>query len=221
MATIQDKLFTSGFNLGSPIFVQGGVNGAYAVSANQIAWGDSKFNGKTFDGTTVGLLTAIEAACAGIDNEQVNQIIKDYLDAKGSDVFATDDELNDGLTTYYNRIMSDISSKNYITSSEAEKYIDNTELTSALSGKADASAIPSKVSELDNDLEYITRDELPEIPEYDATTITDSSAKKQNQTYYISNIDVISSGNNGYTISYTFAELPSTEIVASNLWGVY
>lgn len=63
MATIQDKLFTGGINLASPVFVQGGVNGAYVVSANQIAWGNSRFNDATFGGTTEGLLTAIEAAC--------------------------------------------------------------------------------------------------------------------------------------------------------------
>lgn len=38
MAFIQEKLFESGFNLGAPIFVQGGANGKFAVSANQIAW---------------------------------------------------------------------------------------------------------------------------------------------------------------------------------------
>ena len=63
MATIQDKLFTGGINLASPVFVQGGVNGAYVVSANQIAWGNSTFNKATFGGTTEGLLTAIESAC--------------------------------------------------------------------------------------------------------------------------------------------------------------
>ena len=98
MATIQDKLFTGGINLASPVFVQGGVNGAYVVCANQIAWGDSTFNGKSFEGTTVGLLTAIEEACAGIDTTQVNQIVKNYLETNGSDVFATDVELNEGLT---------------------------------------------------------------------------------------------------------------------------
>ena len=63
MATIQDKLFTGGINLASPVFVQGGVNGAYVVSANQIAWGNSTFNDAPFGGTTVGLLTEIEKAC--------------------------------------------------------------------------------------------------------------------------------------------------------------
>lgn len=219
MATIQEKLFTSGFNLGSPIFVQEGVNGAYAVSANQIAWGDSEFNGYTFGGTTVGLLTAIEAACAGIDNnDTITQIVKDYLDAKGSDVFATDDELNNGLTTYYNKIMSDISLKNYITSSDAEKYIDSTELSTALSSKANTSDIPTTLSDLTNDAGFITASDLPE---YNTTTLSDSSNNQENQTYYISNINVTSLGNNDYQITYTFAELPSTEIVASNLWGVY
>ena len=61
MAFIQEKLFESGFNLGAPIFVQGGANGKFAVSANQIAWGtESTFNGKLFGNTTAELLTAIE-----------------------------------------------------------------------------------------------------------------------------------------------------------------
>ena len=61
MAFIQEKLFESGFNLGAPIFVQGGANGKFAVSANQIAWGtESTFNGKPFGNTTAELLTAIE-----------------------------------------------------------------------------------------------------------------------------------------------------------------
>lgn len=61
MAFIQEKLFESGFNLGAPIFVQGGANGKFAVSANQIAWGtESTFNGETFGNTTAELLTAIE-----------------------------------------------------------------------------------------------------------------------------------------------------------------
>ena len=193
MATIQEKLFTSGINLASPIFVQGGANGAYSVAANQIAWGDSTFNGKSFEGTTAGLLTAIEEACAGIDSEQVNKIVKDYLDTNGSDVFATDAELNDGLTAYYDKTLSYISS-NYITSYAAtEKFIDTTELNSALSGKANTADIP---------------------------TIRDTGNEQTNEAYYISNINVVSTGNN-YEISYTFAALPSTEIVASNLWEDY
>lgn len=192
MATIQEKLFTGGVNLGSPIFVQGGANGAYSVAANQIAWGDSTFNGKSFEGTTVGLLTAIEEACAGIDTEQVNQIVKNYLETNGSDVFATDVELNEGLTEYYDKTLSYISS-NYITSSAAEKFIDTTELDSALAGKANTADIP---------------------------TIRDTGNEQTNEAYYISNINVVSAGNN-YEISYTFAALPSTEIVASNLWEDY
>ena len=63
MAFIQEKLFDSGINLGSAIYCQEGVNGAYIISANQIAWGNnSTFNDKKFGNTTAELLTAIEDA---------------------------------------------------------------------------------------------------------------------------------------------------------------
>ena len=52
-------------NYAGAFMVAGGADGSYAVSANQIAWGDTTFNGYTFDGTTIGLLNAIEEGIAG------------------------------------------------------------------------------------------------------------------------------------------------------------
>ena len=50
-----------GINFSAGITVQSGVDGAFAVQANQIAWGEeSIFNGSYFGGTSEGLLTAIE-----------------------------------------------------------------------------------------------------------------------------------------------------------------
>ena len=43
-----------------PILVNSGKDGSYVIAANQIAWGESRFDDNTFGGTTEGLLTAIE-----------------------------------------------------------------------------------------------------------------------------------------------------------------
>lgn len=88
MATIQDKLFTGGINLASPVFVQGGVNGAYVVSANQIAWGNSQFNKATFGGTTEGLLSAIEAACTNTEIS-ASELWADYGTVNKDDIPST------------------------------------------------------------------------------------------------------------------------------------
>ena len=53
-------------NVDVPITVQNGKDGSFAVAANQIAWGNSEFNGSTFGGTSQGLLTAIENKIGGI-----------------------------------------------------------------------------------------------------------------------------------------------------------
>lgn len=67
MAQVKKELIEiTGLSVNAPLVVDGGANGSYAVAAHQIKWGNSEFNGKTFGGTSYGLLTAIEGAIADI-----------------------------------------------------------------------------------------------------------------------------------------------------------
>lgn len=166
---IQDKLFTDGFNLGAPLFVQGGVNGKYVIAANQIAWGDeSYFNGAKFGGTTVGLLSAIEAACAGINPDDVNDIIKEYLDEHGVSIpeeYVTQEELSAmGYITSSDLPVIPVDHVTYTyLNNTLSYYIHEDELDDAVSAKGfiKSNALPTKVSELENDSAFITRNDLP------------------------------------------------------------
>ena len=63
MAKVEQNLIEiAGLSVNSPLVVDGGANGSYAVAAHQIKWGKSTFKGETFGGTSYGLLTAIETA---------------------------------------------------------------------------------------------------------------------------------------------------------------
>jgi len=75
-----------------PILVNSGADGSYVIAANQIAWGESEFNGYTFGGTSEGLLSAIENA---IDNKTV--------DLTG---YATITEVDSHISSYYNTIIT-------------------------------------------------------------------------------------------------------------------
>ena len=69
MAQVKKELIEiTGLSVNAPLVVDGGANGSYAVAAHQIKWGNSEFNGKTFGGTSYGLLTAIEGAIADSAN---------------------------------------------------------------------------------------------------------------------------------------------------------
>ena len=69
----KDLIEIIGLSVNAPLVVDGGADGSYAVAAHQIKWGESEFNGKTFGGTSYGLLTAIESA---IENKTVD--LSDY-----------------------------------------------------------------------------------------------------------------------------------------------
>jgi hypothetical protein len=62
-----------------PILVNSGADGSYVIAANQIAWGESEFNNNKFDGTTEGLLTAIETAIANKTVDLSNYTTYSYV----------------------------------------------------------------------------------------------------------------------------------------------
>lgn len=87
MASVTQDKFSNILNntkiaIDIPIVVSGGMDGAYACLANQIAWGSSTFYDKTI-GSTQDLLTAIEGKitnAATPDDEVIGDIITNYLE---------------------------------------------------------------------------------------------------------------------------------------------
>lgn len=88
MATVNQNNFNNILNntkiaIDIPIVVSGGIDGAYACLANQIAWGSSTFYNKTIE-STEDLLNEIEGkikSAATPDDEVIGGIITDYLKA--------------------------------------------------------------------------------------------------------------------------------------------
>lgn len=90
MAQVNQSLIPiEGLVVNSPLVVDGGKDGSYAVAANQIKWGASKFNEMNSDGsveertidTSQKLLTSIETSLANI---------KEYADSKSFDLDVAD-----------------------------------------------------------------------------------------------------------------------------------
>lgn len=161
--TFNDTKPFNGLAVNAPLVVDKGADGSFAVAAHQIYWGNTYFNGSYLTtGTTQDLLTSIEAACAGINPDDVNDIIREYLDNNGVSIpeeYVTQSEINAMAYITANDVKNNIPAE-YITETE-------------LNNKKFLTAIPA---------EYITETEL--------------AAKK-----YI-----------------TLDEVPSQEIVASDLW---
>jgi hypothetical protein len=251
--TFNDTKPFNGLAVNAPLVVDKGADGSFAVAAHQIYWGNTYFNGSYLTtGTTQDLLTSIEAACAGLDPIQVKQIIEDYLNENGAlNHYIHENELEDAvsakgfiksnaLPTKVSELENDsafITRNDLPTDHVTYTYFENTlsnyiledNLNTAVSaaGFIKSNALPTKVSELENDSKFITINDVPEVAvpkkvselENDSNFITIDEIP----SYYITEkeleaMDYITETELAAKKYITLDEVPSQEIVAADLW---
>ncbi len=109
-------------NVDIPITVQNGKDGSFAVAANQIAWGNSEFNGSTFGGTSQGLLTAIEDKIGGIATDILaDESVKEAIQATAQEVINETLDGADLTTDFATSAPTEVPSEYFLTGIIIEK----------------------------------------------------------------------------------------------------
>lgn len=232
MAQVKKELIEiTGLSVNAPLVVDGGANGSYAVAAHQIKWGNSEFNGKTFGGTSYGLLTAIEGAIADSANtaagsaltraEQAysyasyvggiaDQAYEAAYNAKGSiDTFLNGEGLADTVDT-----LKDIQDYIKTHGSEASNM-----LTSINDAKERANASYSYAGSAfarANEAYYYVNTTKEELTNRLTTTITSTSNTDSNGVTFVGGISIQHKDNNNFELVVSYYT-PKAE----DYWGVY
>lgn len=124
-------------------------------TVNRSAFIDSSFDQVYFEGKTLAQVKAmVNYDRWGLAEDKIyTNAFENQLPTKTSDLTNDSGYISSVPDTYrtYADTLSSLSSDGYATASQ---------LDSAISGKADLSAIPTKTSELSNDSEYVTAPEL-------------------------------------------------------------
>lgn len=232
MAQVKKELIEiTGLSVNAPLVVDGGANGSYAVAAHQIKWGNSEFNGKTFGGTSYGLLTAIEGAIADSANtsagsaltraEQAytyasnvgtiaDQAYEAAYNAKGS----IDTFLNGEGLAYTVDTLKDIQDYIKTHGSEASNMV-----TSIAEAKERANAsysyAGSAFARANEAYDYVntTKEDLTNRL---TTTITSTSNTDSTGGMFVGGIGIQHKGNNNFELVVSYYT-PKAE----DYWGVY
>ena len=221
MAQVKKELIEiTGLSVNAPLVVDGGANGSYAVAAHQIKWGKSEFNGKTFGGTSYGLLTAIEGAIADSANTSAGSALTraeqaysyaSYVGSIADQAYEAAYNAKESIDTFLNGeglaytvdTLKDI--QDYITTHGSQA---SNMLTSINDAKERANAAYDYAQTIETSIQ--SGELATEI------TYTLYKSNSSNQGKFISKIDIVSNGNNDFDFQIAYYT-PTAE----DYWGVY